>query len=244
MGPYPEVSVRSQLRRLAIRSLLPLSWKLSPGRVSSSLLRFAEVEADSAWQFLRAMEVLEQPHQRAAMFHDAIEEMEHSAGFYTLARTYASRPLPLCRDRREALLTGPEGLGEFLTYIYEGEREVYEEFEDYTTAAGRQDIQDWLTHIREDEEGHQDTALATLIEVLGGEQELARLVRSIRWRRNKESLARLSHRIGNLFSGVLLGSIFLVAGPLFGWACKQRMDSARGDRERRYGPPTLDAAAS
>ncbi len=166
--------MRALLRKLAIRTMLPVSWAFSKTRVSRSLLRFAEVEADSAWQFLRAMEVLELPHQRAAMFHDALEEMEHAAGFHSLARAYAERPLPLCRDRREALLHTPEDLGEFLAYIYEGEREVYGEFEDYCLAIRREDIRAWLQHIREDEAGHQDTALATLVEVLGGEDKLKR----------------------------------------------------------------------
>ena len=228
--------MRSVLRRVAIRVVLPISWALSPQRVSQSLLRFAQVEADSAWQFLQAMNVLQRPQQVAAMFHDALEEMEHAAGFHSLARSYAARPLPLCRDRREALLEDTEGLGRFLTYIYEGEREVYEEFEDYARAVGRQDIRAWLQHIREDEEGHQDTALSTLIEVLGGEDQLSQLVRATRWRRTKESLARLSHRLGDLFSGVLLGVIYLFAAPLLGRACQRRIQARPQSAVRSYGP--------
>ncbi len=228
--------MRALLRKLAIRTMLPVSWAFSKTRVSRSLLRFAEVEADSAWQFLRAMEILEEPHQRAAMFHDALEEMEHAAGFHSLARAYAERPLPLCRDRREALLHTPEDLGEFLAYIYEGEREVYGEFEDYCLAIRREDIRAWLQHIREDEAGHQDTALATLVEVLGGEDKLKRLIRQIRWRRQKESLVRLSTWIGNLFSGLLLGTIFLVSGPVFWWACRRRLRASLRDSEKRYIP--------
>ncbi len=206
--------MRAFIRRLAIRWVLPWSWRLGDDRVASSLNRFALVESDSGWQFLRAAEVLTEPAQRARMFHDAVEEMGHAEGFARLAERYASRPIPHTREGRKALIAEPSELGDFLAYIAVGEADVYDEFVDYARAVARADIQAHIAAIRDDEAGHQADAAVTTAALVGGQQRFDALCRSARWRREWESFTQASASVGHAVSTILLFVVWLVAAPL------------------------------
>ncbi len=215
--------MRVFIRRMAIRHLLPLSWKLGDERVARSLQRFALVESDSAWQFLRAVEVLERPEHKAAMFHDALEEMSHAEGFSRLAARYAPRALPLPREARSPLIERADQLGEFLAYIYVGERDVYAEFDDYSRAARRADIEAHLAAIQADEAGHHEDAERTMLSLFGSAERFARLQRQARWRRFRESANRVSTWSGRIVSGLLLGILYFVAGALLTVPARRRL---------------------
>lgn len=215
--------MRAVLRRVAIRHFLPLSWRLGDERVARSLQRFALVESDSAWQFLRALEVLEKPEHKAAMFHDALEEMSHAEGFARLAARYSPRPLPLPREARSPLIERPEQLGEFLAYIYVGERDVYDEFDDYARAARRPDIEAHLAAIQADEAGHHEDAERTVLNLVGSEARFVRLQRQARWRRFRESFMRVSTGIGHVVSTLLLGALYFAVGALLAVPARRRM---------------------
>ena len=219
--------MRALVRRLAIRHVLPWSWRRGDDRIAASLQRFALVESDSGWQFLRAVDVLEDPAHRARMFHDAVEEMGHAEGFARLAGAYASRPLPHAREARHALITEPSGLGPFLAYIAVGEADVYEEFEDYAVAAARADIQAHLADIREDEAGHQEDAAVTSAALVGGRERFVALCRAARWKRGWESCVRVSGWVGHATSAVLLSALWLVAAPLLSGPSRSRLRGTR-----------------
>lgn len=221
--------MRALVRRLAIRHVLPWSWRRGDDRIAASLQRFALVESDSGWQFLRAVDILDDPAQRARLFHDAVEEMGHAEGFARLASAYASRPIAHARQARHALITEARGLGPFLAYIAVGEADVYEEFEDYSVAAARPDIQSHLAAIREDEAGHQEDAAVTTVELAGGEARFMQLCRAARWKRGWESFVRVSGWVGHATSTVLLGLLWTVSAPLLAAPSRARL---RGLRHR------------
>lgn len=229
--------MRSALRRLAIRHVLPWSWWLSPERTARSLQRFALVESDSAWQFLRAVEVVRDRRLRAALFHDAVEEMGHADAFAALARAHAARPLPPPRAERRALLTRDEELPEFLAYIHAGEREVSRELLLYARAAGdREEFRALLEAIRGEEAGHAEDMRAALDAAGGG--SVARIARRIRLRRLRESLGRLAVRLGDMAGTLLYGLVYVLTAPIVAGAARRRLarrSPLPGSRHRAAG---------
>ncbi len=213
----------SLLRRIVIRTLLPVSWGHSPHRVAKSLDRFSQVEADSAWQFLRAVEILPSPQAKAEMFENALEEVHHAYIFHEAASKKVSRPLPLETDSRKALLSSPEELPGFLGYTYLGEHDVHGEFQSYARAAGDPTVQAVFLSICEDEAGHEASARGLLAKALGSETKVRKVVIKARFRRIYADWIRFSTKLGEVFSGFWLGLFYFICAPLVAATCRRRL---------------------
>lgn len=213
----------SLLRRVVIRTMLPLSWGQSPRRVANSLNRFSQVEADSAWQFLRAVEILPSPQAKAEMFENALEEVHHAYIFNEAARKRVYRPLPLNAGSRKALLNDPGELPAFLAYSYIGEHEVHGEFQSYARAAGDRSVQEVFLSICEDEAGHEESARGLLAKALGSEAKLRHEVTSARLRRIYADWVRFSTRLGEAVSGFWLGLLYFLCAPWVAATCRRRL---------------------
>ena len=215
-------AVISTVRRLIIAHVLPRSWSWSQERMARSLLRFSVIEADSAWQFLNALNSIEDPRQRSKVFLNALEEVHHAALFADLAQKKSAHPLVAPPETRRSLLEGPEKLGEFLAYIEVGEHEIYDEFETYAQV-GDADASALFLAIREDEEGHHEDAGALLEELSGGPDAAARCMRRAKLKKLWHNWLRFSEVVGELFNGLWMRVVYVLIGPLFTWVCRSRM---------------------
>lgn len=217
--------MRRILRRLALRLVLPRSWR-DDRRLAASLQRFADVEADSAWQLLQAQAACPDVAGRAALLADAAEELEHAEGFARLAVRRSAAPLPLLRSARAPLWSGHAAT--FHARLQVAEAEVEAEFADYARAAPHEDLRAHLESIRQDEAGHAEQAWGAVVRAAGSEAQARRLVRRASWRREWEAFVRAAAVVGDGVSGLLLGLIFFVGGAVLAPLARSRL--ARGAR--------------
>ncbi len=213
----------SMIRRALIRILLPLSWARSRDRVAKSLLRFSHTEADSAWQFLRAAEILESQEHRTTMIANALEELEHAGLFYEAARKYAKQPLPLGTFERKALVSQEADLINFLAYTYIGEQQIHIEFETYSKVTQKAYVGDVFQSIREDEAGHEDSAYKLLVALQPSRRLLRLALLRARLRRAYRDWMRFSETLGDALSWFWLSLIYYCLAPWVVRSCRQRL---------------------
>lgn len=211
------------LKKLAIRAITALSWKLSSERLASSLQRFSQVEADSAWQMLQALEAVDDPVFQAKLFNNALEEVHHAAIFSKLAREHSSMPLPLVVPRRSAIYHPKRGLREFEAHHFLGEAAVYDQFFSYAKATSSESLRRAFFQIRGDEEAHQALAYAEIERMSGSRWRTSRLLAGIRLRRIYEAWVRFGRKVADLWLTVVLSGIYFAVGPVFGPLCRRRL---------------------
>lgn len=209
-------------RRAMIRMALPFTWRVSRPQAARGLAKFSAIEADSAWQFLHALDAVDDPAQRASLFNNALEEVHHAALFERAATFYTDAPPDKPRPERKALYDPAKGLTYFLAYVYVGEQDVYNQFGSYCAAIGPGPAQDAFRSAREDEDGHVEIAMAILRKEIGSESAIRRKVAGIRLRRGWEAWLRFSKALGEISSGVALGAVYFVFGPLAAWKCRRK----------------------
>jgi hypothetical protein len=209
------------LRKLAIRALTRLSWGTSSKRLAAAMRRFAEVEADSAWQLLQAIEATPSVALQARFFGNALEEVEHAALFSRLARAHAATVPPLAAPRRRQIFDPAKGLAAFSAYLYVGEGEVYEQFFSYASAARGDDVRRTFLAIRGDEGDHQAHAWRELVELAQSETRARKLARRARLSRLYDGWLRFGKRLGVLPAFVILSVVYFIAAPLLTLACRR-----------------------
>jgi len=213
-------------RCLAIRFLIPLSWRNRRDRIARSLNRFSEVEADSAWQMLQALERVDDEHFRVELFNNALEEVHHAAVFRRLARSYQDELTAQTSEERCQLFDASKGLIHFEAHHFVGEADVYRQFLSYAHAAGHDDIRETFMEIRGDEEEHQRLAHEQLVEMCGSDRGARRLIRRVRLGRAYESWMRSSKGLSTMVSSAVLQLIYWLFAPVLAPACRRRLCAA------------------
>jgi rubrerythrin len=213
-------------RRLAIRTALPLSWRLLPRRRGEILQRFSVTEADSAWHFLHAASQVDQPAIRARLFNNALEEVHHAALFAEAARQQAQAPIHLPTEERVAIYDPQKGLQHFYAFVYVGEKDVYDQFDAYAAAIEVASVKRIFSDLKEDEDGHMQFAEHRLAALGAKEAVIVCQVRAVRRRRVLESWARGWRRVSDLVTTLLLSALYLVFGMFTYASCRRVLHSA------------------
>jgi hypothetical protein len=226
------------LKPIAIRAITGLSWRLSPGRIGTSLHRFSQVEDDSGWQMLRALDAVEDPEFQAKLFNNALEEMHHAALFKKIATEYSESPNTTPAPRRAAIFDPRRGLGEFEVYHFIGEADVYRQFLSYANAVPTESLRQTFIEIRGDEEGHQELARAELRNLFGSERVVRSYIRRIRLKRMWEAWSRLGRATIDLWSTLILSTTYFVVGLLFCRLCRRHMRLNISAPETGCTPPS------
>lgn len=211
------------LRRIIIRLFLPITWRLFKRRPAHALLDFAATEADSGWQFLRAIERLPNAEHRAMLFHNVLEEKEHASEFQALVDGLPGGDAERPSAARNALIDDDENLAAFLAYVYAGELDISQEFSAYAKAVPVPAAQRLFDQIQEDEDGHQDSLWETLITETGDRKEADRLVKKARRRRMWRAWMKFWKRVGDRFMGLWLTLVYAIFGLLLLVAARRRM---------------------
>jgi len=209
------------MRRFAIRSVLRIRWRMQPHSLASTLGRFAEVEADSAWHFARAADFLQRPTHRAAMLATALEETHHAFLFRKIASRGGSRH-GASGLARKTLVASAADLPGFLAYSHISEGLVHGEFCAIAAASGDRAVADVLAAISTDESGHEDGAAQMLHEIVP-QATLTRALRKARWRRRWDDWMHVAHTIGKFNAMLWLSLIYLILGGLAAPLCRQRL---------------------
>jgi rubrerythrin len=218
------------LRRFTIRLMIPIVWNISKRRAAKALQTFSATEADSGWQFLYALDAMEDPKLRASLFHNAMEEMYHSAEFEKLSSLFSDEMTTKPKPERKPLYDRTKPLASFLAYVYVGEKDVYDQFDAYSAAVKKAAAVEGLKHTifdeaKEDEDGHLKLARQALIEEYGSKARAEREVVKIRLKRAYDSWLRFSKRLGEFSSSLLISAIYFTGGLLFSFPCRKRFSN-------------------
>lgn len=212
------------IKKMGIRTITTVSWRFSRKRLSRGLHRFSQVEADSAWQILHALNAADDPSHKAKLFTNALEEIRHAELFSRLARHYSEFPLPLDTPRRKQLYDPNTGLTDFEVNLFLGEAAVHDQFLSYANASPLQRIREVFLSVREDEADHRSSAYAELARLAAGEARARRLIRRSRMKQLYHAWLRFGEAIGNFVFSLLLSVIYFLSAPIFGWLCRRRME--------------------
>jgi len=215
--------VLSRIRQAILRVKLALSWRGKARRIGATLRRFALVEADSSWQYLRAADALPESSPRAQMFLSALEETHHSALFYDMARTVDPTSLRRGESRRKALLTDPAELGDFLATVEASEDTINADFEVYASAASDPRVSTLFRTLRRTEPRHDARAHHLLLATVGSPERLDEAVDKARRRQLWTAWKRIGADTSDLIASVLLSIVFFVAGPFFARRAHKRV---------------------
>jgi hypothetical protein len=214
----------NDLRKILIRCVTPISWR-SRRRLARSLQRFAETEADSAWQMLQALNAIETVESKGKLFNNALEEVRHAEIFSNLARRYSDFPTARPTPQRLRLFDPAKGVTHFEAYHFVGEVEVFEQFLAYAQAAPHADVRETFLQIRGDEEEHQKLAYAELGALAGSEHEARKLIRAVVFSRCWNELVRFGEAVGHGVANMLFSLVYWLAAPFFFASCRRRLNA-------------------
>src|SRR3954466_8772322 len=79
-------------------------WRKNPKAILARIQSFEATEDDSAWQLLHAAAALPEPHVKAQLFLQSMEETHHAEIFRALYKQSAGRPVPKISVERRPLL--------------------------------------------------------------------------------------------------------------------------------------------
>jgi rubrerythrin len=204
----------SALRGLLVRTVMPFRWKRDHHHAAQALKRFGDVEADSAWQYLRALRMTDDVELRRMLFENVIEELKHSDLFYGAAHSLAARRIRSIDQARTPLIGDQKGMAGFLAFAHVSEKAIHGQFDSYAASCSLPEVAQVFCAISADEAGHESEARAHLERVAGTASVARRAIWAAHAKRGYESWMRLVEPIGGIVFLVLFGILFLLLGPL------------------------------
>lgn len=215
------------MRNLATRVFLPMAWSRGRQHAAQTLKTFSNVEFDSAWQYLNAMQHVQAPEVQLMLFQNLLEEMEHSDAFLRVAQDLAEQRLRTAPEARVALVNSAADIPYFLAFAHESERAICAQFNGYARACERyEEAAAVFKAIAIDEAKHEREARESLIALIGDERTARSLVLKVKLRKTYAAWMRGSMRIGDLMFALWFGVVYAVFGPLLGRYCARRMAPA------------------
>lgn len=214
------------LRRVLIRFLTPIVWRVSKARKLDALQEFSDTELDSGWQCLLAMDAVQDPKVKADLFQHCLEEFFHAEMFFSLLVSLSDAPRKRPAFAREMLLRSqdPDAFLAFLVQVYVGETEINRDFQAYGESGIEEPIRALFCRIKGDEEAHEEDSWKLLVRLAGNKfwklrWYLFRAHALRAWRRYKGAM----QTIGNLVLYLNLSAIYFLLGSLFFLPLRRRL---------------------
>jgi rubrerythrin len=207
-------------RLVVIRSILPPKWRISRQAAAEALNRFAEVEADSAWQYYNAMYFTSDSRLTGMLFRNVVEEMGHADAFQRVANRLSSQRFRPMFQSRKPLVTSSPDINSFLAFAHESERAIGGQFATYAKACPLPEVKEVFERIATEEVDHQLEALVRLESLLASPHQSGWLLFRARLRRGLEQWERLGEQLSAFFFGILLGAFYLVSGLFLSQYCR------------------------
>ena len=202
----------SSFRALLVRILVPARWGSDPGHAARTLKRFGDVEADSAWQYLCALDHCRDTAVRRTLFENVLEEFKHADAFYGAAHSLATQRLRGDEQRRTRLTAQPADLPRFLAYAHVCEEAIHGQFDSYASACGLPAVSQVFRDISADEATHGSETLLHLERLAGSSGAARRALIRARLQRLYEAWMRFAARLGNVTFYPVLALLFFVFG--------------------------------
>ena len=176
------------------------------------LKEFSDVEADSAWQYMQAIQFADNPQLRLTLFNNVLEERNHADIFFQLHQTFKTANVSGNSKRRQPLINSVEEISDFLAVVHVGESSVHEKFVRYANKAQNKKISEAFQRISEDEEGHGSETLDHLKIITGDNKKAGRKVAKAKIKQHIETFGRHSTKIGDVIFSSLLALVFFAFG--------------------------------
>lgn len=222
----------NSLRNAVTTLVLPLSWSRGRHHAATTLKRFSEVEFDSAWQYLNAMSYVAKPEVQHVLFHNVMEEIEHSETFLDVSHKLAEQRLIGSTRARVPLVKSEVDIPYFLAFAHESERAVCAQFNGYARACSRYaEASAVFETIAIDEEKHEREARNSLTALIGDERRVTWLIRRARLTKLYEAWLRGTRRLGDAVFAVWIVALFFVFGVFLCRYCKTRLGSHPGYKQ-------------
>lgn len=215
------------VRKITIRILLPIWWRLFDDAPAKALNKFSIVEFDSAWQSLKALQASEEAEIRAKLFRHAFEEIAHGEIFLAIATSVSKVPLTSLFPERNPILKSPDkkGFTEFYADEFVGENRIQSEFETYYSAVPFKNVKAVFEKVKKDEWGH---ALYTskMLDQMVDSNVINRNLRILRadLKYGYQAWLRFSKSIGELYSDLVLKIIYFTCGLFLKSSCKRTLN--------------------
>lgn len=221
------------VKRAAIRALLPLAWSGRPDRICTALNKFADVEADSAWQFLRAFQFVDDVQYRSELFGNALEEVDHSERFRKMASRFSTSFVRKSEARRLQIYDTKVGTTAFMAFHFVGENDVFNDFSTYAAACPDTMVAQLFRDIQGDEEEHKELAWRHLVVAAGSTSGAIWSIFLVRMRRTSQAIERGFNTICSFLFDFIL--IVLISFPVS--LLKSQFNSQTQLRDYRERPP-------
>lgn len=221
-------------RRLLIRFVTPLAWRLSERRMIAALQEFSLIEKDSGCQLLNAMDHICDPQVKAGLFQHVLEEFHHADLFAGTCLELARAPLETPVITRDSLIdpaAGEETVVDFVSYVHVGESAVNADFEAYSEMPVDARIRAVFRAVRADEANHEVDSRALLGSLLGGDNaRLRRALRQAGRKRMWRSYVLSMRALGELPLALILGALYFLAGPFVTRVLRRRLGLSRSEQ--------------
>ncbi len=216
--------IGSKIRSVITHFLLPLFWKKDTENAAKALKQFSEVEFDSAWQYLNAMNHVDVPKTQLMLFENLLEEMEHSDAFLHSAHQLATQRLAGQQKARTVLVNHARQIPYFLAFAHESEKAICAQFKGYARACQHlPTVAKVFNEIACEEEKHEREAHVALVTLIGSRQLAARLVWQVRLNKSWQSWMRGTKYIGEFMFAFWLGAVYFLFGPILRGYCTRRL---------------------
>jgi len=223
---FTNPNLMSFLRKIVIRLILPIWWKIFKNAPAIALNKFAITEVDSAWQSLYALEAAQDPEIKAKLFRHAYEEIAHGELFNDIAQKVSPTLLPRLSPERDPLLktSDSKGFTQFYADEYIGEQRIQIEFETYYNAVPLKPVQEVFGKVKKDEKGHA-IYTSRMLDKLVNSEPLKRKYQILRARGKylHQSWLRVSKVLGEINSDILLKIVYFAVGFLLKPSCQQAL---------------------
>jgi len=215
--------VLRRIRKALLRLSLSVSWRSGSRRMAPMLRRFAMIEADSSWQFLRAAEVLSAGDSRAQMFLHAMDEAHQASRFHDVAKAVDPTSLRLGEAKRQALLTGPAELGAFLALAEVADVEKKNDYGVYARASVDPGATALFESLQQEEAAHAADTRALMQATLGSADAVTASLAQAWRKRLWDGWLRLGADTSNIIASILISIVFFLAGPFFARRARSRV---------------------
>jgi len=176
------------------------------------LRQFSEIEADSSWQYLNALDFTNDNELKRVLFKNVLEERNHAEIFDALAHNIAISRTPLLTRRRKLMIKNQSELNKFLAYVHCSEKNVHDKFLKYSQTCPDTNISNAFKLISDDEKDHESEILFHLQKLTGCPKKSNKIVILAKLKQSYEAWMRFSEKFGTIIFTFLLSVIFYCFG--------------------------------
>lgn len=222
--PWPWLS-RSVRLGERLRVALALGLRPAPTYLAEIVRGFQATEADGVWHLRRAIEKLESPRARAAVFAHCLQEEAHADAFVTTYACIAENAFRPVHFERRDLQPARSPVWKSFVVVHIGEEDAAQRFRVLADALPPGALRSCLTTVVADEEGHVGLTDEMLVALGAAPAAIRFETRKVRLQRAWEAWLRLGRSAVDRLATIALTLAYFLAGPLLASHARRKLAS-------------------